>query len=84
MMYSAARRVDALGRIVLPAELRRSLGITEGDQLDIRELDGTIVMAKHNDACALCASEEDLVAFRDRYVCSSCIAQLRTKIRAER
>ncbi len=83
-MYSTARRVDALGRIVLPAELRRSLGISEGDPLDVSEADGSIVLTRHADSCAICRSETELIEFRGRHICSSCVSEIRTKARASR
>ena len=71
-----ARKLDDLGRIVLPAELRRALDLKAGDELDIA-LDGDhIVLAKVQSGCALCGSEVDLLAFRDRYVCRSCVGAL--------
>jgi AbrB family transcriptional regulator, transcriptional pleiotropic regulator of transition state genes len=73
MSYSTARRVDALGRIVLPAELRRALGIAEGDQLDIREVDRSIVLSKPDDACVVCGADGGLVPFRDRLLCKDCV-----------
>ncbi len=73
MTFATARRVDALGRIVLPAELRRALGIAEGDQLDIREAEGSIVLSKQDEACVVCGSTVGLVAFRDRHLCRDCV-----------
>ena len=50
------RRIDALGRIVVPAELRRILEIRVGDLLDIRVEDGHVVLAKVEQACVFCGS----------------------------
>ena len=76
MPCSTSRRVDALGRIVLPAELRRAMAIAEGDRLDIREHDGTIVLSKHNRACVFCGNCVHLVDRLDRGVCRECLAVL--------
>jgi transcriptional pleiotropic regulator of transition state genes len=73
MSFSTARRVDALGRIVLPAELRRTLGIAEGDQLDIREAEGSIVLSKQDEMCVVCGSTAGLTPFRDRHLCRDCV-----------
>lgn len=76
MSYSTSRRVDSLGRIVLPAELRRTMAIGEGDHIDIREDNGTIVLAKQVPACALCGGRERLVARLQRHVCGDCLSAL--------
>lgn len=66
------RRIDHLGRIVVPVELRRLLGINPGDELEIAVQDDAIVLAKRRAACVFCGSEERLTAFRARMVCQPC------------
>jgi len=71
------RRVDELGRIVIPMELRRTLGIKVKDPLSI-SMDGEqIIIEKYRDACALCGSEDDVMMVKDRAVCSKCIADIK-------
>ena len=70
------RKVDELGRIVLPIELRRTLGIEERDALEIYVSDGTIVMKKHTQNCIFCGSNEELDEFMGKQVCKSCRAKL--------
>ena len=70
------RRVDELGRIVLPIELRRSLGISEKDPMEISVEDGSIILRKHQDACLFCGSARDQVEFRDKTVCRDCVNRL--------
>ena len=70
------RKVDELGRIVLPIELRRNLDIEERDALEIY-LDGDkIVLQKYEPACLFCGSAQELVKYRGKNVCSSCIRGL--------
>jgi transcriptional pleiotropic regulator of transition state genes len=71
-----ARKVDDLGRIVLPVELRRMFGIRTGDELEIAVDDETICLKKVEVACALCDALEGLVTYRGKQVCRSCIAEL--------
>jgi transcriptional pleiotropic regulator of transition state genes len=71
------RRVDDLGRIVLPMEMRRTLGIGVKDPLSITIEDDRIVLQKHRDACALCGSTDDVVKVRDRVLCPSCVATVK-------
>jgi len=70
------RRIDALGRVVLPVELRRALDLGKEDGLEIA-IDGEdIVLVKHVPRCIFCGQERDLTAFRDRLVCTDCLAAI--------
>ncbi|MFP5224885.1 MAG: AbrB/MazE/SpoVT family DNA-binding domain-containing protein [Actinomycetota bacterium] len=71
------RKVDDLGRLVLPAELRRSFDIREGDILDITIDGDNIVLAKRRDNCTFCGSRDALRKFREHQVCSLCLTELR-------
>jgi transcriptional pleiotropic regulator of transition state genes len=71
-----ARKVDSLGRVVLPAEMRRSLGIRDGDLVDIA-LDGdNIVLGKVQQCCVFCGTADALSQFSGKLVCERCIAAL--------
>ena len=70
------RRIDALGRIVVPAELRRILEIRVGDLLDIRVEDGHVVLAKVEKACVFCGSNDSLRPYHEKRVCSACVERL--------
>ena len=70
------RKVDDLGRIVLPAELRKLYGISEGDRLEIFVDDGRIVLSKIEDTCALCGGRDHLVNVAERQVCGTCRQQI--------
>ncbi len=72
-----ARRIDHLGRIVVPAELRRSLGIRDGDVVEISERDGELVVRKTTPGCAICASQDDLIDVRGKHLCSECVRRVR-------
>jgi transcriptional pleiotropic regulator of transition state genes len=70
------RKIDELGRIVLPSELRRVFGIREGDELEI-SVDGEhIILNKRRDVCLFCSAETMLIDFRDRRVCESCASDI--------
>lgn len=71
-----ARKIDELGRIVLPAELRKSFGIKEGDQLEISVDEDTIVLKMRQQLCVFCRSAHDLKEFNARMVCATCISDL--------
>ena len=72
------RRVDDLGRIVIPMELRRTLGINVKDPISISVEGERIILQKHPDACAICGSEEGTREVRGRSVCQECIADIRS------
>lgn len=72
-----SRKVDDLGRIVLPAELRRSFDIREGDLIDISVIEDRIVLEKRRNACTFCQTADGLRTYRDRPVCASCLAELK-------
>jgi len=70
------RKVDELGRIVLPIELRRTLDIAERDPLEIY-VDGTsVVLKKYQPACVFCGSSKDVKVFKDKNICPSCQKEL--------
>ena len=71
------RKIDELGRIVLPIELRRSLNIGEKDALEIYVEDEKIILKKYKQACAFCSSDENIIEFKGKYVCADCITQLK-------
>lgn len=70
------RKVDELGRIVLPIELRRTLDIAERDPLEIFVQDDTILLKKHQTTCVFCDGTKDIVSYRGKNVCAACIASM--------
>jgi transcriptional pleiotropic regulator of transition state genes len=76
MESGIARKIDDLGRIVIPAETRRLFNIREGDHLYITVSDGNIVLRKMTDTCVFCGSEKNVSQFRDKGVCAPCRSQL--------
>ena len=67
------RRVDELGRIVLPIELRRTLNIAEKDSLEIYVDGSSIMLKKYQPACIFCDSAKEIVSFHGKNVCPKCI-----------
>jgi transcriptional pleiotropic regulator of transition state genes len=70
------RRVDELGRIVIPMELRRTLGIAIKDPIEIGVDGETITLKKNKAACVFCGSEGEAVPFMGKDVCKECFAKL--------
>lgn len=72
------RRVDDLGRIVIPMELRRTLGIKVKDPMAIYVEGDRIILQKHRDACAICGeTENDMVDVKDRPICTECVTAVK-------
>ena len=71
------RRIDELGRIVLPKEIRRTLGIDEKDPLEIFVEEDKIVLKRYNEICTFCGSEKDLKKFKGKNICPKCIKALK-------
>ena len=73
------RKLDPLGRIVLPIELRKTLNINTGDSIRIY-IDGEdIVLRKdvpNNPLCLFCGRKTDLLQYKDKFICGRCIAKL--------
>ena len=70
------RKVDELGRIVLPIELRRTLGINEKDCLEIFTEQDQIVLRKYEPSCVFCGSVEDVILFKGKNICQKCKNEL--------
>lgn len=70
------RKVDELGRVVLPIELRRTLGIDEKDALEIYVDSEKIILKKYEPACIFCGSAEDVQHFKGKNVCRECAAAM--------
>ena len=70
------RKVDDLGRIVLPIELRRTLDIAERDELEIFMEGDQIVLRKFEPACIFCASDKKFVDYNGKNVCRDCIRKM--------
>lgn len=70
------RKIDELGRVVLPMELRRTLNIGDKDSLEIFIEDESIILRKYERGCQYCGSIEDVVTFKGKLVCVSCIEEM--------
>ncbi len=66
------RRVDELGRIVLPIELRKTFNIVEKDALEIYTEGDTIVLKKYEPACIFCGDARDVTVFKGKNICATC------------
>lgn len=70
------RKVDELGRIVLPIELRRTLNIAEKDSLEIYVDGNSIILKKYQPACIFCDGAKDIINYKGKNICSACLQEL--------
>ena len=66
------RKVDELGRIVIPIELRNNLKIAIKDPVEIYSEGNSIVLRKHEESCVFCGSTKNLTQFKDKLICNKC------------
>ena len=70
------RKVDELGRIVLPIELRRTLEIEIKDPLEIYVEDDAVILRKHEPTCIFCGESQNTVEYMNKVICNSCSASI--------
>jgi transcriptional pleiotropic regulator of transition state genes len=71
------RSVDNLGRVVLPMELRRTLGIEISDPLEVYTDEDKIILRKYTPGCTFCDNISDLTNFKGKRICPQCLATLK-------
>ena len=71
------RKVDELGRIVLPIEMRRTLDIAEKDALEIYVEGSSVILKKYKPSCIFCDSAKNVTAFKGKNVCPACLRDLK-------
>lgn len=74
------RKVDELGRIVLPAEIRQHMDINVRDALEIFTEEGRIILQKYQPCCIFCSNADNVVFFNNKRICSSCLEQIKTQL----
>lgn len=71
------RKVDELGRIVLPIEMRRTLDIAEKDALEIYVEGSSVILKKYKPSCIFCDATKDVSQFKGKNVCPKCLKELK-------
>ena len=71
------RQLDALGRVVLPIELRRTLDINTRDMLEILVEGESIILRKYEPDCLFCGSSRDLISYKDKMICVRCLKEMK-------
>ena len=70
------RKVDQLGRIVLPKSLRKRYQMNEGDPVEILVQGDHIILERYKPKCVFCSNQENVVEYSDRFICSACMTEM--------
>jgi transcriptional pleiotropic regulator of transition state genes len=71
------RKLDELGRVVIPAEIRRTMGMKDRQELEIYVEGDRILLGKHEASCTFCGSAEGIQEFKGRHVCQACRGEMK-------
>ncbi|WP_061342897.1 AbrB/MazE/SpoVT family DNA-binding domain-containing protein [Clostridium botulinum] len=71
------RRVDQLGRVVLPIELRKTLNISERDSLEIFVEGEQIILNKYEPSCVFCGQAKNVINHKGKNICESCLEEIK-------
>lgn len=74
------RRVDELGRVVIPKEIRKKLDINEKDPIEIYVDSRSIILRKIESNCIFCGSEKNLITYKDKLICKKCLDNIILKV----
>ena len=71
------RKIDELGRIVIPIELRRTLNLEIKDALEIYVDGEQIILKKYEPACIFCGEVRDVINYKGKNICKNCLDEMR-------
>ncbi len=74
------RKLDELGRIVLPMELRKTLDLKVKDSIEITTDKGSIILRKYSPACIFCGKETKVANFKGKNICSKCLNEIKLQL----
>ena len=74
------RSVDNLGRIVIPKETRKKLGLQEGAPVEIFVRGDEVVITKYTPVCLFCGSKNEVVELMDKKVCCECVEKIKNLV----
>lgn len=74
------RKLDALGRIVIPKEMRKDLKIEDGERMVITQNSSMICIKKERESCVLCGETKNIITRDEQSLCKSCLKKFCTQI----
>lgn len=80
-LWGIARKVDNLGRIVIPMEIRKAMDIKEGDILEINQDNKMLILKKYYTKCVFCGNDEGISKLKGIGVCDECRKKIKDNIK---
>ena len=74
------RNVDELGRIVIPKEMRKKMGISNSDPVEIYVESDKIILTKYAPSCHFCSSDVEISEFKGKKICKACLEEIKASI----
>lgn len=71
------RRVDDLGRVVIPKEIRSSLEVNEKDQVEFFVEGNNVIIQKYEEKCCFCGSTDNLCEYKSKLICKNCFSNIK-------
>lgn len=71
------KNIEDLGRIVLPKDIRKKLGMEIRSSVDVRVEDEKIIITKVQDSCIFCHSKLNLTDFKGKKICHNCLSEIK-------
>ena len=71
------RRIDELGRFVIPMEIRKTFGINTRDSIEIYVDNDKIILKKYEPACIFCGSADDVLPVKGKLICKKCLDHIK-------
>lgn len=78
------RRIDELGRVVIPMEIRNQFGIHEKDPMEIYVNGSTIVLKKYEENCIFCGNTENLMKYGEKLICQDCAKHIEDLLHSDK
>ena len=76
-LTGVVRRIDELGRITLPMELRRNFDLAEKDALEIYVESDKIILKKYEPSCIFCGEAKDVINYKGKIICRKCLDEMK-------
>ncbi len=74
------RKVDELGRIVIPIGIREAMEIKPGDPLEIFTDAEKVIFQKYQPSCIFCNNADDIIYFNGKRICATCLTKIKSQL----
>ena len=78
--FGIVRKIDELGRLVLPIEVRKRMDLSSGDGVEIFIERDRIILRKYEPACIFCGDADDVITYNDKKICRHCLETLKKEV----